>query len=76
MDNPQRFLETQERLNIALEKVKAKLTAYSQTPNEPHEDWNNWHDLQYRLENRLHDNYCEFTTWHWDTYGYNVYSVN
>lgn len=32
--------------------------------------WNNWHDLQYRLENRLKDNYSEYCDWHFQKFGW------
>jgi len=52
------------------------------TPEEVHEkramfdswNWNNWHDLQYRLEDRLRDNWSAYHDWHWNKFGFNAYN--
>jgi hypothetical protein len=35
--------------------------------------WNDHHDLEYRLEKRLEDNWSAFNDWHWETYQWNAY---
>ncbi|MEI7425149.1 MAG: hypothetical protein WCK10_03460 [Candidatus Staskawiczbacteria bacterium] len=36
-------------------------------------NWNDYHDLETRLENRLWDNWSAFKEWHWDNFGFNTY---
>ena len=33
-------------------------------------DWNDWHDLQYRLESRLADNFFDYQEYCFDTNGF------
>jgi hypothetical protein len=84
MNTPNQFLKTQNLLNIAIDKVKARLDYYSterakmpEMWTDEHErmfwDWNLLHDLQYRLECRLHDNYSKYQEWHFNTYGWAAY---
>jgi len=37
--------------------------------------WNDWHDLKYRLEDRLRDNWSAFCDWHFDEFGFNAYNL-
>lgn len=81
---PEIFTKTETRLKVAIAKVEAKLAYYAAenkknnkpwgpAEEEKFKDWNLLHDLQYRLESRLWDNYSAFTDWHWDNFGWNAY---
>lgn len=73
----QTFIDKEARINKAIDKVKAKLKYFADNsdtlPEVEREKWNNWHDLQYRLENRLTDNWSNYKAWHFDTYKFNSY---
>jgi len=69
----QTFIDKETAINKAIDRVKAKLKSYSDTPDQPHKDWNLWHDLQDRLEARLADNWSNYKSWHWETYQFNTY---
>lgn len=60
------------------EKVHAACVAESRNWTEadhaPVKDWNQLHDLQYRLEDRLWDNHSAYQDWHWTVAGFNVYN--
>jgi phosphate-selective porin len=84
MNTSAEFIKKQDRLNIAISKVSAKLMRYASeaakiTENRPYEialkfaDWNNLHDLQYRLECRLKDNYVNYQEWHFNAFGWSAY---
>lgn len=66
----QQFIKKQYRLNAALDKIKARLKYYSENEERWQEfkDWNNWHDLQDRIEARLKDNYSDYQCWHFEKY--------
>ena len=36
-------------------------------------NWNDYHDLQDRLQHRLVDNYCDYQAWSFEHNGYAVY---
>ena len=69
-ETPEKFIKKQTQLNKALDKVKARLTFYSEntTGNCDFPDWNNWHDLQDRIEDRLKNNYVNFLSWHFEEF--------
>jgi hypothetical protein len=41
-----KYIKKQDVLNAALDRVKARLTHYSENPSNRYEDWNHWYDLQ------------------------------
>jgi hypothetical protein len=65
-----KYIKKQDVLNVAVDRVKARLTYYSQNSSNRYEDWNQWHDLQYRIENRLRENYSNYLSWHFNEYGF------
>lgn len=76
------FTHKETILNIALLKVKGKLEWFNQesakiegsTVDIPaFKNWNNWHDLQYRIEQRLWANWSEFKDYNWDKNQFNTY---
>jgi hypothetical protein len=85
-ENNQKFVDKQNRLNAALEKVRAHLQYligkyHDRTVNfqslkgkekKEVDTWNDWHDLQDRIENRLIDNYQEAQRWHFKKFGWAV----
>jgi hypothetical protein len=85
MQDNSKFIQKQDRLNSALEKVKNHLqyladkyhgnglfSQYKGKEAEEIEKWNDWHDLEYRIKNRLWDNYHEHQQWHFQTFGWAV----
>lgn len=84
MKDNSKFVKKQDRLNAALEKVKNHLQYLldkydhrrgeprTETENEEVDTWNDWHDLQERIERRLIDNYQEAQNWHFQTFGWAV----
>lgn len=80
------YFKAKERaINTALDMVKARLEHYknesekilgnwSDADRERFKDWNNWHDLQYRLEQRLWDNYCNYQSYCFEKHGISVYN--
>ena len=78
------FKKKEKLIRKAIERVKTKLNWFKSESEkipgywtdehrEYFKDWDNWHDLQYRLEQRLWNNWSEFKDWNWDTYEMNVY---
>ena len=69
------FIGKEIVLKNALDKVRAKLESFKLKDfNDPElNTWNNWHDLEDRLNDRLIDNWKAFKSWHWDTYQFNAY---
>ena len=72
------FKDKERRLRLAIATVRAKLESFKilseSAPNDPQlTNWNNWHDLEDRLTDRLIDNWKAFKSWHWDTYQFNAY---
>jgi len=81
---PDCFKIKEVQINKALEKVKNKLQQFTDeaakipdkwtdADREHFKDWNLFHDLQYRLEQRLWHNWSSFKDWHWDNFGFNTY---
>lgn len=70
--NLQYFENKQNAINAAIERVAGKLGDFANGLIPP-DNWNNWHDLHDRLQNRLLDNWKEYKSWHWDKYGFNAY---
>jgi hypothetical protein len=79
------FIQKQEMLNKAHARVKNLIEKYKkdlrQKPEDPSfEDKNGWdfnllHDLEYRMEQRLWDNWSAHKDWCWDNVGLNIYSL-
>jgi len=67
---PDNFIKKQSQLNAALERVKNRLKFYAENTkgNCDFPDWNNWHDLQDRIEDRLKNNYVNFLSWHFEKF--------
>ena len=74
MKNIEYFLNKETQINISILKVESKLEWFKQNKDrlseEVIEKWNDWHDLQDRLQDRLQDNYCECGNWKFKTYGF------
>jgi len=68
-----RYIDKQNRLQSAVDKVVNKLHEFKNNPAQAPENWNSWHDLHDRLNNRLIDNWKAYKSWHWDTYHFNAY---
>ena len=77
------FQEKQNRLLKALDVVTNQLASFkdfvekdgniSELPISEQlkfQNWNNYHDLEYRLRGRLSDNYIQFNSWHFEAYGW------
>lgn len=80
------FQREEALLNKAIERVKLRLKELEDYSNsfvgvryesdeykERTKNWNNYHDLQYRLEERLWLNWSAYKDWHWDNFGFNTY---
>jgi hypothetical protein len=67
----QQFLKKQYLLSLALERVMKRLAYYeSNKDGNDFTDWNQWHDLQYRLEYRMKENYSNYQSWNFNQYGF------
>ena len=66
------FKDKETRLQTAIAKVRAKLESFKHGALDLSK-WNNWHDLEDRLNDRLLENWKAFKAWHWDTYQFNTY---
>ena len=55
-----RYQVKDTRLRSALNKVRTRLQQYKDTPDQEHKDWNDWHDLEDRIEARIKDNYFNY----------------
>ncbi len=71
------FLENERKLKSALSRVKRKLNYFSDNretlTEKDRENWNNWHDLENRLEDRIFQNWSDYKEWHFEENGFNVY---
>lgn len=72
--NLQHFQDKEKSLQNALLRVKKKLenlkNNWQNMPTNEVEKWNNWHDLEYRLQNRLKENYLNYQNWHFQKYDF------
>lgn len=72
--NLQHFQDKEKSLQNALLRVKKKLenlkNNWQNMPTNEVEKWNNWHDLEYRLQNRLKENYFNYQNWHFQKYDF------
>lgn len=64
----------------ATEKVDALLLKCAEISKHNSKDkrieyWNHLHDIKDRLKDRYYANYSNYKEWHWNKYGYNVYSL-
>jgi len=73
MKTAEQFKAKETKLNKALKRVQDRLAFYLQTKDQDHPDWNDWHDLEERITQRLWDNWSAFKDWHWEKFGFNVY---
>lgn len=71
------FLENERKLKNALSRVKRKLNYFSNNretlTKKDSECWNDWHDLENRLEDRIFQNWSDYKEWHFEENGFNVY---
>ena len=71
------FAKKEANILAAYDRVKKHLAYLSENVNnlteQQKEDWNKWHDLETRLEDRWKDNASNFYDWHWNKYGFNSY---
>jgi hypothetical protein len=69
----QTFIDKQTAINKAIERVNNKLQYFNENPYLQHSDWNKWHYLHDRLQDRLVDNWSNFKEWHFNTFNFNTY---
>jgi hypothetical protein len=68
------FKQKELSINAAIERVKIKLAYFEANKhNQDFKEWNNWHDLEDRLIDRLKDNWSAFKDWHFTQFGFNTY---
>lgn len=68
------FKDKETRLNLALQRVQNRLKFYADNAStNEFKDWNNWHDLEQRIKERLFDNWSSFKDWHFQQFGFNTY---
>ena len=67
------YIDKQNRLQSAVDKVVNKLQEFKSNPDKAPDNWNDWHDLHDRLNNRLVDNWKAYKNWHWETFQFNAY---
>jgi uncharacterized protein YukE len=75
-ENFAKFKKKEEVLRSALQRVKDKLNEIADSFNStgvPNPHWDRFHDLEYRIEQRLWDNWSDFKDAHWDAFGFNAY---
>lgn len=68
----QTFKDKETSLKKAIERVNNLLEGYKIKAPEG-DKWNQTHDLEDRLRNRLIENWKEFKIWHWDNFQFNTY---
>jgi HD superfamily phosphodiesterase len=82
----EKFKKKEAAINKAIDRVKKRLKELEEYSNsfigvryesEEYKErtkwWNHYHDLQYRLEERLWANWSAYKDWHWEKYGFNTY---
>lgn len=73
------FKQKENSLNLAIERVDRKLNYlkdnWQNMPPEEVNKWNNYHDLKDRLIDRKVKNLSDFYEWHFNEFGFNVYSL-
>jgi hypothetical protein len=67
------FKEKETALNLALTRVQNRLKYYAENSSQIFEDWNNWHDLEDRIKERLWQNWSNYKDWHFQTFQFNTY---
>ena len=67
------FKQKEQRIKKAIKKVKTELNNFATGNRKDVENWNNYHDLVDRLNDRLWQNWSEYKDWHWNNFGFNVY---
>jgi len=67
------YITKQDKLKTAIEKVKAELIKFSEGKRKDVDNWNNFHDLEDRLTDRLKDNYYESQSNNFEKYGFAIY---
>ena len=53
------YIAKEKRLQLALDRVKLQLDRFSKGLRKDTDLWNDFHDLEYRIEERIKDNYYE-----------------
>lgn len=67
------FKDKETRLNLALTRVQNSLKHYAENSGQRFDDWNNWHDLEDRINERLWQNWSNYKDWHFETFQFNTY---
>ena len=67
------FKKKESQLKRAKDRTQKILRDFSKGKRTDEENWNLVHDLEYRIDDRIWNNWSEFKDWHWDNYGFNVY---
>lgn len=68
--NEQYFITKQNNLYKALAKVREILIHFKNGLRQDVENWNKYHDLEYRIEGRIKDNYCDYCSYFFDKNGW------
>jgi DNA repair exonuclease SbcCD ATPase subunit len=71
-----KYQKKQARLNSALAKVQDKLRATEeryQRTGMVAQNWNDLHDLEARIKDRLWSNWSDHKDAHWELHGWNAY---
>ncbi len=78
MENFNYYKQKEQRLLKAIAVVKSRLKKYSDSTDaqkQTYSDWNDWHDLEYRLQCRLEENYFDFKHEQFKVNGWVAYEV-
>jgi hypothetical protein len=71
-----KYQKKQTLLNSALSKVQRMLIATEESYQRTGivaQNWNDIHDLEYRIKDRMRENWSAYHDWHLDTFGWNAY---
>ena len=68
------FVHIEKSLLKALNKCHTKLNQFKNGEVIDLENWNKWHDLNDKIEERIKENIKNYHSWHFDQYGWNAYN--
>lgn len=66
----EKYIIKQDRLNKALSRIDKQLNAFRTGERTDTENWNKYHDLRYRIESRLLQNYRDYLEYQFLTFGF------
>ena len=68
--NASKYIKKQDRLRAAIDRVNTQLSRFKDGLCSDVDNWDKFHDLKDRLQDKLAENYSEYQGKHFESFGW------